>query len=70
MKIIPHKLVIEFDENKEFAEGIFIYKKEISGHTEEKFYTMSIKEGVNLVTINNLLRQVRKFVKEQENANE
>ena len=65
--IIPHKLVISFDTDGTFLDGILIYQKlEDSGLLHSKYNTISIKSEVNIPVMNGIIQKAINFAKKQE----
>jgi hypothetical protein len=68
--ILPHKLLIEFNKDGTFSDGILMYRiKEDSGQTIQKYQTISIKSEINIPIINGIIQKVIKFTKKQEGIN-
>ena len=66
--IIPHKIIISFNDNGTFSEGILQYRiKDESGLILEKYHTVSIDSEINIPNMNMLFKKVLLFVNKQEN---
>lgn len=68
--IIPLKIIIEFDPNGDFRDGIILYKKKMeSGSIEKKTYSLSIQKGINIPQMHGILQSAILFAKKQEGLN-
>lgn len=66
--IIPHKLIVSFNDNGTFSEGTLQYRmKDEAGLILEKYHTISIDSEVNIPNMNVLLKKILLFVNKQEN---
>lgn len=55
-EILPNKLIISFNSDGSFRDGILQYKLKIDGAIDErKFYTIAITKGIDLKEINSIL---------------
>ncbi len=67
--IIPHKIVIDFGDGSSFN-GVIIYKtKEQNGSVSQKYFTLGIKNAINIPQMNIILKNILKFTEEQEDKN-
>ena len=68
--ILPHKLMINFDTDGTFLDGILIYQKlEDSGLLSNKYHTISIKSDINIPVINGIILKAINIAKKQEGVN-
>jgi len=57
-KILPHKLIIEFEKGL-FKEAIIMYRINIDGNIENKFKTISVKNsGHSVPQLNTILKKM------------
>ncbi len=68
--IIPHKIVISFNVDGTFDNGILLYQKqEESGLVLNKYHSISIKNTVNKPIMNGIINKAIKFAKKSEGMN-
>lgn len=66
-KIIPHKLVVSFDETGKFAQALLMYQiKENTGNLLQKYHTISVDSKINVPVINGILQDAISCAKKQE----
>lgn len=65
-EIIPHKIIINLDEDGSFRDGIMQYRIKHGNATENKFYTMGIKNGISLAAINTQIVKAKEHVEKGE----
>ena len=65
-EIVPHKLIIELDEDGTIISGVMQYRIRHNGAMLNKFYTMSIKDGFSLPAINTQLLKAKEHVEKGE----
>jgi len=66
-KIIPHKLIIEFDENEKFKNGLLLYRLKTNGETQKGFRSIAIKNiDFDKSQIEDILQKVNIHVKKIE----
>jgi len=69
-KFIPHKLIIEF-ENKNFKDGLFLYRVMEDGVLGKQFKSIAIKNiKFNKLHMNTILKKVKDHIKIIEKAEE
>lgn len=64
-EIIPHKLVISYNDKGEIKESILQYRLQIDGATKNEFFTISVKDGIKN-TINPILADAKNHAKKGE----
>jgi hypothetical protein len=65
-EIIPHKIIISLDESGSFKDAIMQYRIKHGSATENKFYTMSIKNGISTAAINTQILKAKEHVEKGE----
>ena len=66
--IKPHRIMLEFDENGVFKDGILIYQiLDDSGLLDSKFRTISFKTELNIPVMNGIINKSIQFAQTQEN---
>lgn len=69
--IIPHKLLINFNEDGTFLDGILMYQvQEDTGSVSSKYNTISVKSEFNVAAINIIIQKAITFAKKQEGIND
>ena len=67
-KLIPHKLIINYESDGTFRDGIYLYKITIGGKWDGRYKSISIKNfSFSKPQFNQMLVTVRDSVKSQEN---
>lgn len=68
--IIPHKLVLSFDTEGDFTEGILVYQVKLdSGEILSKFKTISVRSKMSAPIMNGIFKDAINFAQKQEAAN-
>lgn len=66
-KIIPHKMLISFNENGSFADGIMIYQTlDDKGELSTKYNTIQVNSEINIPIINGIIQKAITFAKNAE----
>ena len=69
--IVPHKLMIGFDKNGVFQDGILVYQTlSDAGELSTKFNTIKVNSEVNIPQINGIIQKAISFAKKTENIND
>jgi len=58
-EILPHKLVVHYDEKCEVKDAVLIYKIREDGAVKNVFYTMSVKPSISGIPMNTLLTSAK-----------
>lgn len=67
--IIPHKILIGFDEEGKFKEGILVYQTlSDTGELSTKYNTIQINSEINIPIINGIIQKAISFAKKTEGA--
>lgn len=67
-KINPHKILISFDVNGNFIDGIIMYQTtNDAGTMNIKYKTISFKSEMNIPIMNGIINKAIKFAEKQEN---
>ena len=69
-KIIPHKLVVSFNPDGGISSSILQYQIDIDGKVEGKFYTMSVKAGIDLDSVDSIALEAKTHVETGEKVKE
>jgi len=70
MEIKPHKLLIDFDENGNFSDGILMYQlKKDTGEVLPKYQTISVKTKISFPIMAGILKDAINFAEIQEGKN-
>lgn len=65
--IIPHKMLISFDENGSFSNGIMIYQTlDDKGELSKKYNTIQVNSEINVPIINGIIQKAISFAKKTE----
>ncbi len=54
--IIPLKLVIDFDKKEEVRNAVLLYKKKVDGVVLRQPFTISVKGGINIKSLNSIIK--------------
>jgi hypothetical protein len=66
-KIIPHKIVISFDEEGAFSKAIAMYRiQDNDGITLSKYKSISVNSEIGVAAMNTLLTKIQTFLKNRE----
>ena len=69
-RILPHKLVVAFDKDGAITSSLLQYKIDVDGKVENKFYTMSVKAGIDLGSLNSISTDAKIHVESGEKIDE
>ena len=65
--IVPHKIMISFNELGTFKDGIFIYRiLSDTGELTEKYKTIKVNSEMSVPVINNIIQKAINFAKQRE----
>jgi hypothetical protein len=65
-EIVPHKLIINLDNNGDFKTGLLQYRIRSGGALNNKFFTMTIDNGIQIAAINGVLAQAKRHAEKGE----
>jgi hypothetical protein len=64
-EIIPHKLIVSYDDKGEIKDAILQYRIKEDGVIKNQFYTMAVKDGMS-TGINNILSAAKSHAERGE----
>jgi hypothetical protein len=54
-EIVPNKLIVNFNKEGTFENGVLQYQIKVDGVTDSKYYTIGIKDGIKIPDIDKIL---------------
>ncbi len=65
-EIVPHKLIIDLNQDGSFRDGVLQYRIRVDGATQEKYFTMGLKNGVNGLNLQTLIDEAKSHTEKGE----
>jgi len=65
-EIIPHKLIATLNPDGTVASALLQYKLRVDGAGEERYYTMTIDDGIDKKILNNILADAKTHTEKGE----
>ncbi len=68
-KLVPHKMVISFETNGTFKDGVILYRIMVDGVLKKGYNSLAIKNiGFSKPQFNEILKKIKDHVKQTEGA--